>query len=229
MAAAPAVRPVDAAGLVLIRQGHGQPEVLMGRRHRRHVFLPNIYVFPGGRLDAADNEASGFPEAVPGETLRELRRGAGRRTPLSFARAALRETLEETGLLVGQPGRAPGGAGRREPWRHFARQGLVPAFAALGFVCRAITPTSSARRYNTRFLIADGALARGDLAGDGELEDLAWRGTGALRHLGLVDVTAFVLEEALARWRNPQAVAPPALLSYRSDMVRLRRTRATGE
>jgi hypothetical protein len=93
---------------------------------------------------------------------------------------------------------------------------------------RAITPTSSARRYNTRFLIADGALAGGDLAGDGELEDLAWRNEDALRHLGLVDVTAFVLEEALACWQNPHKVPPPALLSYRSDVVRLRRARPTG-
>jgi 8-oxo-dGTP pyrophosphatase MutT (NUDIX family) len=228
MPAAPTVRPVDAAGLVLIRQGTGAPEVLMGRRHRGHSFLPNIYVFPGGRLDAGDNQPSGFPEPVPGDTLRELRRGAGRRTPLAFARAALRETLEETGLLVGQPGHGAGGGTRQEPWRHFARRGLAPAFAALGFVCRAITPTSSARRYNTRFLVADGALAGGDLAGDGELEDLAWRNADALRHLGLVDVTAFVLEEALACWHNPQKVPPPALLSYRSDVVRLRRSRPTG-
>jgi 8-oxo-dGTP pyrophosphatase MutT (NUDIX family) len=227
MPAAPAVRPVDAAGLVLIRQGRGDPEVLMGRRHRGHSFLPNIYVFPGGRLDAGDNRPSGFPEPVPDETLRELRRGAGRRTPLAFARAALRETLEETGLLVGRPGSAAGGGVRQEPWRRFARHGLTPAFAALGFVCRAITPTSSARRYNTRFLVADGALADGDLGGDGELEDLAWRNAEGLRHLGLVGVTAFVLEEALAGWQNPQRIPPPALYSYRSDVVRLRRSRPT--
>jgi 8-oxo-dGTP pyrophosphatase MutT (NUDIX family) len=228
LTAAPTVRPVDAAGLVLIRQGRGQPEVLMGRRHRGHSFLPNIYVFPGGRLDAGDSRPSGFPEPVPGETLRQLRRGCGRRTPHAFARAALRETLEETGLLVGEPGRTAAGSARPEPWRHFARHGLAPAFAALGFVCRAITPTSSARRYNTRFLIADGALAGGSLAGDGELEDLAWRNEDALRHLGLVDVTAFVLAEALARWRNAGKVPPPALLSYRSDVVQLRRARPAG-
>ena len=72
------------------------------------------------------------------------------------------------------------------------------------------------------------AGASGDLAGDGELEDLAWRNAEGLRHLGLVDVTAFVLEEALAGWQNPQRIPPPALYSYRSDVVRLRRSRPTG-
>ena len=76
MKAASTVRPVDAAGLVLIRQGRGEPEVLMGRRHRGHSFLPNIYVFPGGRLDIGDNQPSGFPEPVPGATLRELPKDA---------------------------------------------------------------------------------------------------------------------------------------------------------
>ena len=57
---------------------------------------------------------------------------------------------------------------------------------------------------------------------------IAWRNEHALRHLGLVDVTAFVLAEALARWRNPGKVPPPALLSYRSDVVQLRRARPAG-
>jgi hypothetical protein len=128
--------------------------------------------------------------------------------------------LEETGLMVALPGSASGDTGA-PAWERFAAEGLAPAFGRLGFVCRAITPTSSARRYNTRFLMADGALACGALGGDGELEDLAWRPAGAYRHLGLVDVTAYVLEEALARWAAPAAGRPAMLLSYRNDSVRL--------
>jgi 8-oxo-dGTP pyrophosphatase MutT (NUDIX family) len=223
MAEAPparAVRPVDAAGLVLIRQGTGEPEVLMGRRHRRHVFLPNIYVFPGGRLDPDDRLASGFAEGLRLETLTGLHPGAGRRHPMEFARAAVRETLEETGLLVAMPAAAPFATDHRT-WGRFACRGMSPAFGALGFVCRAITPTSSPRRYNTRFLMADGGLASGQLGGDGELEDLAWRPASAYRHLGLVDVTAYVLSEALLRWEAPDARRPAMLLSYRNEEVRL--------
>ena len=44
------VRPVDAAGLVLIRTGKdGEPEILLGRRHTKAGFLPDIYVVPANR------------------------------------------------------------------------------------------------------------------------------------------------------------------------------------
>jgi 8-oxo-dGTP pyrophosphatase MutT (NUDIX family) len=57
------VKPVDAAGLVLIRAGSkGEPEILLGRRHRKAGFLPDIYVVPGGRVDTADHAPSGFAE-----------------------------------------------------------------------------------------------------------------------------------------------------------------------
>jgi len=49
------IKPVDAAGLVLIRAGkRGEPEILLGRRHTRAGFLPDIYVAPGGRVDPTD-------------------------------------------------------------------------------------------------------------------------------------------------------------------------------
>ena len=51
------VRPRDAASLVICRQRKGVTEVLMGRRASRHRFMPNIFVFPGGRVDTADRQA----------------------------------------------------------------------------------------------------------------------------------------------------------------------------
>ena len=48
-----AVRPRDAATLILIRRSPARTEVLMGRRSAAHRFMPGKYVFPGGRLDAA--------------------------------------------------------------------------------------------------------------------------------------------------------------------------------
>ncbi len=222
--AAPArVRPVDAAGLVLLRDGRHGPEVLLGRRHRRVTFLPDIYVFPGGRVDPEDARPSGFPERIqPG--LEELLGPRGR-PPAAFLRAALRETLEETGLLLGRPAEAVPGGPHRDPWRLFAEHGLAPGFDALQLVCRAITPTSSHRRYNTRFFLADGSAAQGTLGGSGELEDLRWFPIAETTRLGLVDVTQVVLAESLRRWRQGarQAAAPPPLLTYRGDQVCLRR------
>jgi len=192
-----AVRPVDAAGLVLLREARGGLEVLLGRRHARAGFLPDIYVFPGGRVEPADaaGPALGLVPAVAAELARATRKPAE-----AFVRAALRETAEETGLrLAGE------------------------ALASVDFVCRAITPTYSRRRYNTRFLMADGAHAYGQLGGDGELEDLAWRSVTALDGLAIVDVTAFVLAEAIARrLRRLQPGAEPAVrFSYVRDEARV--------
>jgi len=219
------VRPVDAAGLVLIRDGSHGPEVLLGRRHRRVTFLPDIYVFPGGRVDPEDARPSGFAERFAPGLEPQLARSCTRRPPAAFPRAALRETFEETGLLLGRPAApAPDAENHAGPWRHFAEHGLAPAFDALDLICRAITPAASRRRYNTRFFLADGATAVGEIGGSGELEDLQWFPVGETTRLGLVDVTQVVLAEALRRWRDSTLKGAPApLLSYRRDEVCLRR------
>ena len=50
----PYMRPRDAATLILVRMKGKTPEVLMGCRDAKHAFMPNRYVFPGGRVDKAD-------------------------------------------------------------------------------------------------------------------------------------------------------------------------------
>jgi hypothetical protein len=102
--------------------------------------------------------------------------------------------------------------------------GCRPGFDALDFICRAITPTYSKRRYNTRFFLADGANATGKLAGNGELEDLNWWPLTELPRLAIVDVTEFVLTEALSRWQRkaPIGSEPARLFCYRGDCARWR-------
>ena len=221
------VKPVDAAGLVLIRAPRkGEPEILLGRRHRRAGFLPDIYVVPGGKVDTADHAPSGFAESLDPAVAASLASGGSRRPALAFPRAALRETHEETGLLVGNSGK-PVDAPQEPVWQAYATAGLAPDFGALDFVCRAITPVTSPRRYNTRFFLADGARAAGSVQGNGELEDLAWRPVSALGGLNIVDVTEYVLKEALRRWqtRRPAGAEPPKLLNYRRDIMTLSRHR----
>ena len=46
----PSPRPRDAATLILVRRDQAQPRVLMGKRSGRHDFMPDKYVFPGGRV-----------------------------------------------------------------------------------------------------------------------------------------------------------------------------------
>src|SRR5712691_10943339 len=95
----PPVRPRPAASLILLRASAEGIAVLMGRRVRSARFMPGFYVCPGGRVAGEDSDTWL-------DELRELgvHHVEFRCDPL--ARAALRETYEETGVLVGRPGRA---------------------------------------------------------------------------------------------------------------------------
>ena len=104
MTAGRVVRPVDAAGLILLRGRGNALEILLGRRHSKTAFLPDIYVVPGGRVDPCDHLPSGFRERLHPAVAKAL--GNGRRPPVAFLRAALRELHEETGLVL--PGRRHG-------------------------------------------------------------------------------------------------------------------------
>lgn len=174
----------------------------MGRRSQASRFMPGVYVFPGGRSEPGDTLPSGFDEtmAPPPEGADLLTR----QRLVRFARTALRETFEETSLLVA--GSRPAGgveaASNRGPrpgvWQAFASAGLVPAFSELALIARAVTPTASPIRFHTRFFRVDGKAARGELKGDGELENLHWVTAGNAGRLPMSTVTTLVLREALA-------------------------------
>src|SRR5512144_2772283 len=91
------VRPRDAASLILLRGKGRDLELLAGRRPGHVRFMPGVWVFPGGAIDPEDLkpwrvETGG--EHLPSRLVR-------------CARAALRETWEEVGVLVGRQGAAP--------------------------------------------------------------------------------------------------------------------------
>lgn len=218
------MRPRDAAGLVLIRAAsRGEPEILIGRRPARMGFLPGIHVVPGGRVDRED----AMPGGAAGMLHPAIAGQLGSARPASFIHAALRETFEETGLLVGRPGPLPQNAAESRLWQAYRQIGLVPDLGSFDYLCRAITPVASKRRFNTRFFLGDGALTAGELGGDGELEDLGWRPVSALSDLTLVDVTEYVLQTAIRRWRDriPIGAEVPKLLNYRNNIMTLSRPR----
>ena len=191
MTAARPVRPRDAASLAILR-GHGAAtEVLLGRRASRHRFMPNVYVFPGGRLDRADVVARPASPLRPEVEARLCARWSAD-IARGLAVAAVRETFEETGLAFG----------RVEQGR------LAPELSALDYIARAITPPDSPIRYHARFFTARAEHAGGELRDSEELSDLRWlRPEEALR-LPLVDVTEFVLQEIVRRvsgWTPPGA------------------------
>src|SRR3954454_10697530 len=97
-------RPVDAATLILIDRSVSTPKVLVGKRHDKVVFMPGKFVFPGGRVDKADNR---IPVAapIPKPLEQNLLKGSPKITASrarSLAIAAIREACEETVLCLGR-------------------------------------------------------------------------------------------------------------------------------
>ena len=193
-------RPRDAASLILLR-GEGKTlEVLAGRRPLHVRFMPGVYVFPGGAIDPPDRVAWGI-EAGTATLGPRLARSA---------RAAMRETWEEAGVVFGRPAGPLSGRVARTPIEQaYLERGLVAAMDLLTYVGRAITPSHSLRRFNTRFFLGEGGHVVGEPAATEELEDVRWHPIGHERLESFRDVTRFMLARALAlRAGTASGVAP---------------------
>jgi 8-oxo-dGTP pyrophosphatase MutT (NUDIX family) len=194
----PPVRPRNAASLILLRGQGGKTEVLMGRRRPKASFIPDAFVFPGGRMDAQDILVE--PSSpLSSETLENLIAKA-QCTPneaRGLATAAIREMYEETGLWLAEKGDV--GSKADGDWQEFRARGLAPAHGKLSYLGRAITPPDSPIRFHARFFIASADDISGDLGGSGELLDLGWHEIDKALKLPIIDVTEFMLGEIRAR------------------------------
>lgn len=196
----------DAATLILTRVRKGSTEVLMGRRAPGHVFMASKWVFPGGRIDRSDFTAAAAND-LPAADMARLTREVPARRARALALAAVRETFEETGLLLAAPAPAASVAG---PWREFRALGALPDLAALSYVARAITPPGRSRRFDARFFMADvqALLHPEPTAGSGELDEIAWLPLADTRPLDLPAITRFVLGEVGERLARPDRPLP---------------------
>ena len=203
------LRPKRAASLIILDRSGAEVTLLMGRRHASHVFLPDRYVFPGGRLerdDALMPVSSRLHESVAARLTQQA---------AALALCAIRETYEETGFCLGIAD--PSAAMRVVPagWRDFAAHGILPDLAALHLVARALTPTGPVRRFDVHFFCAEAtaiAHRRPDVVHAGsELVDLVWVTLAAAHALPIARVTHFVLdalERRLASNWSPEAPVP---------------------
>ena len=139
--------PIPAATLVLMREAAaGPPELLVTERTGHMAFAAGALVFPGGRIDADDHRTA---ELIGGDAARV---------------AAIRETIEETGLavaLVPPPGAAAVAALRRgiadeEPFASLLEaHGLALDPQALTPFARWCPNFRETRRFDTMFFLAE--------------------------------------------------------------------------
>ena len=184
------VRPRDAATLIVVRPGESGPQCLMGRRHTDSEFMPGYYVFPGGAMERADRAA--VPASPLDLThLAAMGVGGNARTAVALGVAAVRETFEETGIMVADPGdvgNAPG-----TTFDEMRRRGIAPALGRLVYLGRAITPTDSPIRFHARFFLARLAPGPAELGGDDELDNLSWVPLGEVASLPTINITRFMV------------------------------------
>lgn len=172
------VEPKPAASVVLVRQAAGgapEPlEVYMIRRQRGMKFLGGFYAFPGGKVDAQDGGADILARChglTPAEA-EALFPGHDGAPALSFCVTAVRELLEESGILLAcdaagrrLDARDPKGAAAIERCRKalmtgeapfaelVAREGWHLDLGGLRYLSHFITPRSSPIRFTARFFL----------------------------------------------------------------------------
>lgn len=149
----------DAATVVLLRDGQRGLETYLVKRSRTVDFMAGAHVFPGGRLDTADSSASAC--ALLSADITALRQRLGEDLPPQHAAglfiAAIRETFEEAGLLLG----SLAAGWNTDDARRAVGQGalfltLVQRLNAAVLVpwVRWVTPPVSPKRFDARFFLA---------------------------------------------------------------------------
>ncbi len=160
----------DAACVVLVRGQGAAREVYWVRRSDAVPFQPGFMAFPGGKVDAAD---AAFP--VPGVSD-------------DFERAArvcaIREALEETGVLVGLPGGVSADSiaaartelleGRATLQQVAEQHGWPLAPESLTFAGRWQTPVFAPVRFDTLFFLAELPAGQEPSIIPGELASGEW-------------------------------------------------------
>jgi len=226
-------RPASTVMLVRDRPGGGLA-VYMTRRSARSRFVPDAYVFPGGKVDEADRRPAHLGRLV----------GAVGGCGPEFVVAALRELLEEAGVLLacrenGAPA-APAAelrarlrselAAGGEFAASLARRGLFLDARELTYYSNWVTPESEPLRFDVHFFIARAPHGQEPAADAVEVHDGRWlepadalaraeRGELAIifptrKHLERLAAFASV-DELLAHARGRRRISP--VLSYQRD------------
>ena len=191
--------PRPAATLVLLRTSAGRMETLMIKRQAA-LFGAGWWVFPGGSLDPADHR----PEN------RELVAGAAPEEEVPWIAAALRETAEEVGLCLTQPGPAPSREELDDFYGWLRDSGARLDGGRVVLLSNWVTPAGVRKRFDTRFYAAEWT-GPGELRPDAaEVAEAEWVSPAVMLGRGRADYPliqpTFETLELLARFDSPQAV-----------------------
>ncbi|WP_433371097.1 NUDIX hydrolase [Streptosporangium sp. CA-115845] len=218
----------DAATVVILREDAGQVEVYLLRRKASMAFAAGAYVFPGGSVDPRDTDQeitwAGPSPAAWGEIFR-----ADEQTARGLVCAAVRETFEESGVLLAGPSAESVVADTTgDDWEadrlalidrtlsladFLGRRGLVLRSDLLRPWAHWITPEVENKRFDTRFFVA--ALPPGQLTRDvgGEADQVVWLrpadalGRGRAGRIFLMPPTHRTLTELCAYDKVSEALA----------------------
>ena len=162
--------PRPASTVVLVRQGASGLEVYLLKRSSKSNFFPGSYVFPGGAVDAQDKVLELWKGRLDMdfESISEWFDGnLSAQEAVGYAVAAIRETFEEAGVLLGEKRETSGGEMAPLCERRFTErlpkgwlrewvesQGWVLSLTKLGRWAHWITPEAMLQRFDTRFFIA---------------------------------------------------------------------------
>ena len=163
--------PEPAATVILLRDGAVSPEVLMLERHAQSTVLPNLYVFPGGRVDDQDRSLTSRLDGFSMHDLRLEVPHLDREEVEAFLVAAIRETFEEAGILLARRRGSPDflepeavapllrhqlelQSGRMSLGELIEDEDLELAAECLTVHAHWITPEVSPRRFDTLFFAA---------------------------------------------------------------------------
>lgn len=210
--------PRDASTLIVIDGVGAKAKVLMGRRSLKHKFMPGLFVFPGGRVDATDGSAPSSSELHPiveGKILKTLRKRPTKRRARGLALAGIRETYEEAGLLLGEK-RTHDKPCKFEDWQAFHEHRIMPALDPLRLIARAITPPGRTRRFDAWFFTtrADNIALTLPERPTKELEDIHWLTLDDALKLDLPAITVTVLKDLQARLHADPDLKPETELPF---------------
>ncbi len=171
---------IAAATLIVIREGAAAPELLMLERSAAMRFAAGALVFPGGRVDPDD-----FALAEALTVGRDLDR-----EDLAARIAAIRETIEETGIAIGLSpppdidtlaGLRIGLAGGGKFSDLIAAAGLTIDIHALMPFARWVPPEDVRhRRFDTRFFVASAPVEASEVADGTESVHAFWATASAV-------------------------------------------------